>query len=196
MRFPAKKTRVTFRLPYLLMSYLTLVCLWCGWTGKRTVTRQEVTNKIGRFRVPPGLCIKTRLSAQPWIWKWFFILMQMKLIFTRKVVHLASLELGSGLFLGSIGNQIFLPMVLRCARECSAKNQFVFLFLHPQGFCLGSLLVSVRSFHCDRFSRNWGMPPQLKKVKKTVNTFEFIDGLFTGRYRRKWISVLLDFIRK
>ena len=24
------------------------------------------------------------------------------------------------------------------------------------------------------------MPPQLKKVKKTVNTFEFIDGLFTG----------------
>ena len=180
MRFPFKKTRVTFRLPYLLMSYLTLVCLWCGWTGRRTVTRQEVTTKIGRCRVPPGLCIKTRLSAQPWIWKWFFILMQMKLIFTRKVVHLASLELGSGLFLGSIGNQIFLPMVLRCARECSAKNQFVFLFLHPQGFCLGSLLVSVRSFHCDRFSRNWGMPPQLKKVKKTVNTFEFIDGLFTG----------------
>ena len=39
---------------------------------------------------PRGLCIKTRLSAQPFIWKWFFILMQIKLIFTRKVVHLAS----------------------------------------------------------------------------------------------------------
>ena len=46
----------------------------------------------GHFRVPPGLCIKTRLSAQPLIWKWFFILMQIKLIFTRKVVHLASLR--------------------------------------------------------------------------------------------------------
>ena len=179
MRFPAKKTRVTFRLPYLLMSYLTLVCLWCGWTGKRTVTRQEVTTKIGRFRVPPGLCIKTRLSAQ--IWKWFFILMQMKLIFTRKVVHLASLELGSGLFLGCVGNQILLPMVLRCGRESAPLkiNLFFFSFI-PKEFCLGSLLVSVRSFHRDRFSRNCGMPPKLKIVKKTVNTFEFIDGLFTG----------------
>ena len=37
------------------------------------------------FRVPPGLCIKMRLSAQPLIWKWCFILMQIKLIFTRKV---------------------------------------------------------------------------------------------------------------
>ena len=45
-------------------------------------------NAIGHFRVPPGLCIKTRLSAQPLICKWFFILMQIKLIFTRKVVHL------------------------------------------------------------------------------------------------------------
>ena len=41
---------------------------------------------ISHFRVPPGLCIKTRLSAQPLIWRWFVILMQIKLIFTRKVV--------------------------------------------------------------------------------------------------------------
>ena len=47
-------------------------------------------NTISHFRVPPGLCFKTRLSAQPLIWKWFFILMQIKLIFTRKVVRLAS----------------------------------------------------------------------------------------------------------
>ena len=62
-----------------------------------------LTYTIGNFRVPPGLRFKTRLSAQPLIWKWFFILMQIKLISTRKVVHLASfwkrgfLELGSGL---------------------------------------------------------------------------------------------------
>ena len=60
------------------------------------------TLRMCHFRVPPGLCIKTRLSIQPLIWKWFFILMQIKLIFTTKVVHFASfwnrgfLELGSG----------------------------------------------------------------------------------------------------
>ena len=45
---------------------------------------------ISHFRVPQGLWIKTRLNAQPLIWKWFFILKQVSLIFTRKVVHLAS----------------------------------------------------------------------------------------------------------
>ena len=40
----------------------------------------------------PGLCIKARLSAQPLIWRWFFIIMQIKLIFTRKVVHFFSLK--------------------------------------------------------------------------------------------------------
>ena len=50
---------------------------------------------IRHFRVPPGLSIKTRLSAQPLIWKWFFILMQVKLNSTRKVVHLASFWKGA-----------------------------------------------------------------------------------------------------
>ena len=64
----------------------------------------EAGTAIGHFRVSPSLCIRTRLSAQPLIWKWFFILMQIKLISTRKVVYLASfwkwgfLELGSGQF--------------------------------------------------------------------------------------------------
>ena len=41
---------------------------------------------LDHFRVTPGLCIKTRLSAQPLIWEWVFILLQIKTIFTRKVV--------------------------------------------------------------------------------------------------------------
>ena len=59
---------------------------------------------IGHCRVPPGLCFKTRVGAQPLIWKSSFTLMQIKLIFTRKVVYLALfwtwgfLELVSGLF--------------------------------------------------------------------------------------------------
>ena len=66
------------------------------WDMKEQLRAQT----IGHFR---DLCIKTRLSAQPLIRKWLFILMQIKLIFTRKVVLLASfwkwgfLELGSGL---------------------------------------------------------------------------------------------------
>ena len=47
-------------------------------------------NVIGHFRVPSGLCFKRRVGVQPLIWKSFFILMQIKLIFTKKVVHLAS----------------------------------------------------------------------------------------------------------
>ena len=45
---------------------------------------------MGHFRVPPGLCFKTRVGVKPLIWKSFFILMQIKLVFTRKVVHQAS----------------------------------------------------------------------------------------------------------
>ena len=62
---------------------------------------------IVHFWVPPGLCFKTWVGAQPLIWKSFFMLMQIKLIFTTKVVHLASfwkwgfLELRSGLFSSS-----------------------------------------------------------------------------------------------
>ena len=56
---------------------------------------------IGHYWVPPGL--RTRLSAQHLIWKWFFILMQIKLIFTWKgsalglTLKVRVLELGSGL---------------------------------------------------------------------------------------------------
>ena len=42
------------------------------------------------FKWKDGHCIKTRLSAQPLIWKWLFLLMQIKLIFTGKVVHFVS----------------------------------------------------------------------------------------------------------
>ena len=45
---------------------------------------------IGHFRVPLDLGFKTRVGSQPLIGKSFFILMQIKLIFTRKVVYLAS----------------------------------------------------------------------------------------------------------
>ena len=50
----------------------------------------EPREEIGHIRVPPGLCFKASVGAQPFIWKSFFILMQIKLIFTRKIVHLAS----------------------------------------------------------------------------------------------------------
>ena len=54
------------------------------------VVNHSESNRICHFRVPPGLCFKTRVCAKPLIWKSFFILVQIKLILTRKVVHLAS----------------------------------------------------------------------------------------------------------
>jgi len=50
-----------------------------------------------------SLYFEARLSAKLLIWKWIFILMEIKLIFTRKVLHLALFwkwefkELGNGL---------------------------------------------------------------------------------------------------
>ena len=82
-------------------SVLSRIALWACFG---TLTPLSLT--IGHFRVPPGLRFKTRVGAQPLIWKCFFILMQIKLTFTKKVVHLASfwkwgfLELGSGLLQG------------------------------------------------------------------------------------------------
>ena len=52
--------------------------------------RSPSSNSKGHFRVPLSLCIKTRLSAQPYDMEMIFSLMQIKLIFTRKVEHLAS----------------------------------------------------------------------------------------------------------
>ena len=44
----------------------------------------------GHFRVASSLCSKVRLSAKPLIWKWVFIVMKIKLIYTTKVLHLVS----------------------------------------------------------------------------------------------------------
>ena len=62
---------------------------------------QKQVNK-SFFQVTQRLCFKARLTAKPLIWKWLLILMEIKLIFTRKVLHLMSfwkykiLELGNG----------------------------------------------------------------------------------------------------
>ena len=74
-----------------------LLVLWCRSASNFSLTYhclnvQMMINmmRIGHFRVPPGLCFTTRVGPQPCIWKSFFILMQITLIFSRKVVHLAS----------------------------------------------------------------------------------------------------------
>ena len=60
---------------------------------------------IGHFRVPPGLLYQNEVKWSAFDMDKFFILKQIKLIFTRKVAHLTSfwkwefLELGSGLFM-------------------------------------------------------------------------------------------------
>ena len=85
------------------------------WQERTRLTSPEVraaaTSKVWRNRPFPSsenLTFKVRLSPKPLIWKWFLIMMQIKLIFTTKVSHLASfwkwdfLELGNGLFRWSL----------------------------------------------------------------------------------------------
>ena len=38
-------------------------------TWKPICAEEEYEDALGPFRVPPGLCIKTRLGAQPFLWK-------------------------------------------------------------------------------------------------------------------------------
>ena len=89
-------------LPFSVWFWLTTIWMILKAVVEIMVWKGGIRNRP--FPSSPDLCITTRLSAQPLIWKWFFILMQVKLIFTRKVVHLASfwkwgfLELGSALF--------------------------------------------------------------------------------------------------
>ena len=58
---------------------------------------------IGHFRVPPGLCIKTRLGAQLFLWKWVLFAWEWKIISISKIEHLTSFwcrgpgELANGL---------------------------------------------------------------------------------------------------
>ena len=79
-------------------------CQWAGFLKSfLAVIPPPSPAKIGHFRVPKNLPFKARLSVKPLIWKWFLIVMQIKLIFTTKVSHLASfwkwdfLELENGL---------------------------------------------------------------------------------------------------
>ena len=65
---------------------------------------------MGHFWVAWSLCFKARLSAKALIWKYFLILMQIKPIFTPKVLHWASLRTGNSLF--NWWNESLLPSIL------------------------------------------------------------------------------------
>ena len=67
------------------------------------IHKKNHKKKIRHFRIASSICFKARLSAKLLLWKRFFILLQIKLIFTTKVSHSSSfwkwefLELGNGL---------------------------------------------------------------------------------------------------
>ena len=63
---------------FLFLSFLYEL-LMSFWSSRKRLP------SVGHFRVPSGLCIKTRFSAQPLIWKCFSILLQIKLIFTKRL---------------------------------------------------------------------------------------------------------------
>ena len=86
------------------LSKITLIPSISTGLQRRRVSRSTYTIWIGHFRVVLSLFFKTRVSAKSLLWKYFSILIQIKLIFIWKVLHLASFwrreifELGNGLF--------------------------------------------------------------------------------------------------
>ena len=83
---------------------------------------------IGHFRVPPGLCFKNEGRCSAFDMEIIFITVQIKLIFTKKVVHLASfwkwefLELRSGLLVLFACSDWLAPRWLSCAIHFRAKQ--------------------------------------------------------------------------
>ena len=60
------------------------------WCSLHLLVLVKVIMIFPRIRVDPNLCFKARLGATLLIWKWLFIFRQIKFIFTRNVLHIAS----------------------------------------------------------------------------------------------------------
>ena len=81
----------TYKIPEMfsnpqMLSVVPRGCHFVAWYYIWQPANQQWT---GHFWVASRLCFKVRLSARPLIWKWFFILMQIKLIFITRVLQLA-----------------------------------------------------------------------------------------------------------
>ena len=104
-----------------------------------------LTSVIGHFRVPKRLTFKARLSAKPLILKLFLIMMQIKLIFTTKVSHLASfwkwdfLELGNGLLPSSTLNFVISDSGVPESRHSPLRD------IHPQSGRLGTEMLGTNA---------------------------------------------------
>ena len=83
--------------PYHLTSHLLSLAMSFKQVFRLKIAKRDL---IGYSRFDPSLCFKARLGAKLLIWTMRFILLHIKLIFTRKVLHLVSfwkweiLELG------------------------------------------------------------------------------------------------------
>ena len=90
------------------------------------------------------------------IWKWYFVLMQVKLIFTRKVSHLVwfwkweFLELGSGLLL-HWRRPMFTPALSPFTIDHFSGQKWDNLSLNVFVHSLYALVAFCTHFHCRRF---------------------------------------------
>ena len=95
--------------------------------------RTQMIRRKWRFRVALSFSWKARLRTKPLIWKCFFIFIftQIKLIFTRKVSHLASfwkwefLELGTPFNFSLLTDWFSPPVTRELVRTLSIDSQEV-----------------------------------------------------------------------
>ena len=149
------------------------------------------------FRVPPGFCIKTRLSAQPLIRKWFFILMQIKLIFARKVVYLASFWKR-----GFWNSEVFLRLLVE-------TRPLYMLSIHPSHAKVQPFAGQKKHLHSSAILRPWVLvrsresnprPPALqlsalptelilpRLSDMHLNRIQTWGGVWSPRRKENWIT--------
>ena len=100
-----------------------------------TACSQSTRRGMNLFQAASSLCFKVRVKAEDLIWKWCFILMQIKLIqeiFERKVLasfwKLGSLKLGNGLFktIGHRGQNILISVFHNITCILLVHKQLIF----------------------------------------------------------------------
>ena len=120
------------RTPSKSYDNLVLRCLSCSVGTSRKGPGNERNLKIafktiGLFRVAPSLCFKARLSVKPLICRSCFILMQMNLIFTRNILHVALFWQWEFL---ALGNCLLIWAVFSCSE---AIKQEVYIVTRASG---------------------------------------------------------------
>ena len=125
----------------------------------------QVKQSIGHFRVPKTLSLKTRLSANPFLWKWVLFPWKLKLVFTSMVFYLATIwNRGTG----ELGNGLSLSLTRSCDLSCAASRKFC----SSSTNCWGTVPIRPSSWACESFWASFSGRPRKRWRSTTWATYQ------------------------